>query len=54
MPIPDVKSKTITCFVRDQFLVDHLKGLIKDVSIKGKHPVYRYANPIFMEVSNDK
>ena len=29
-------------------------GLIKDVSIKGKHPVYRYANPIFMEVSNGK
>lgn len=30
------------------------KGLIKDVAIIGKHPVYRYANPIFMEVSNDK
>ena len=30
------------------------KGVIKDVSIKGTHPVYRYANPIFMEVSDGK
>ena len=30
------------------------KGLIKNVSIKGTHPVYRYANPIFMEVSDGK
>lgn len=30
------------------------RGVIKDVSIKGTHPVYRYANPIFMEVSDGK
>lgn len=30
------------------------KGVIKDVSIKGTHPVYRYANPIFLEVSDGK
>ncbi|NWO23580.1 type III-A CRISPR-associated RAMP protein Csm4 [Mogibacterium timidum] len=29
-------------------------GIIRDVSIKGTHPVYCYANPIFMEVSDNE
>ena len=30
------------------------EGRIEDVSIKGKHPVYRYAKPLFMEVPIDE
>lgn len=49
-----VKKQDFYLFRAGSVFSRPFKGLIKDVSIKGKHPVYRYANPIFMEVSNDK
>lgn len=49
-----VKKKDFYLFRAGSVFSRPFKGLIKDVSIKGKHPVYRYANPIFMEVSNGK
>ena len=49
-----VKKQDFYLFRAGSVFIRPFKGLIKDVSIKGKHPVYRYANPIFMEVSNGK
>ena len=49
-----VKKQDFYLFRAGSVFSRPFKGLIKDVSIKGKHPVYRYANPIFMEVSNGK
>ena len=49
-----VKKQDFYLFRAGSVFSRPFKGLIKDVAIKGKHPVYRYANPIFMEVSNDK
>ncbi|WP_314021445.1 type III-A CRISPR-associated RAMP protein Csm4 [Mogibacterium diversum] len=49
-----VKKQDFYLFRAGSVFSRPFKGLIKDVAIKGKHPVYRYANPIFMEVSNDE
>ena len=49
-----VKKQDFYLFRAGSVFSRPFKGLIKDVAIIGKHPVYRYANPIFMEVSNDK
>lgn len=49
-----VKKQDFYLFRAGSVFSRPFKGLIKDVAIIGKHPVYRYANPIFMEVSNGK
>ena len=49
-----VKKQDFYLFRAGSVFSRPFKGLIKDVAIIGKHPVYRYAIPIFMEVSNGK
>lgn len=49
-----VKKADYYCFKAGSVFINGFKGELRDVSVKGNHPVYRYAVPMFMEVRCDE
>lgn len=48
-----LKKQDFYCFKSGSVFKGCFNGVLKDVSVKGNHPVFRYAMPVFMEVGTD-
>ncbi len=46
----NVKKRDLYTFAAGSVFLNRFKGRVYDVSVKGNHPVYRYAKPLFIGI----